>query len=107
MEKILRNLKARVGEAVASYWLTRENQTKKQKTSGRQDQGARGAVTGGAQMDGFISLVTEILQETGVDREYIFRKKCLELPGFFRPTKEWDLLVVRDGQLILALEAKS
>src|SRR5437867_7599342 len=29
------------------------------------------------------------------------------LPGFFRPTKEWDLLVVRDGELILALEAKS
>ena len=29
------------------------------------------------------------------------------MPGFFRPTKEWDLLVVRDGQLIIALEAKS
>jgi hypothetical protein len=31
----------------------------------------------------------------------------LELPGFFRPTKEWDLLVVREGQLIAAIELKS
>ncbi|MFA5354237.1 MAG: PaeR7I family type II restriction endonuclease, partial [Thermodesulfovibrionales bacterium] len=37
----------------------------------------------------------------------IFNSKHLELPGFFRPTKEWDLLVIRDGQLIAALEAKS
>jgi hypothetical protein len=29
------------------------------------------------------------------------------LPGFFRPTKEWDLLVVRDGMLLAAIEAKS
>lgn len=31
----------------------------------------------------------------------------MELPGFFRPTKKWDLLVVREGQLLVALEAKS
>jgi hypothetical protein len=31
----------------------------------------------------------------------------LELPGFFRPTKEWDLVVIRDGTLIAAIEAKS
>ncbi|MDP8274828.1 MAG: PaeR7I family type II restriction endonuclease [Candidatus Euphemobacter frigidus] len=100
-------MQARVGKAVAGYWLTRDSQTKRQKKSGRLDQGARGAVTGGAQMDGFISLLTEILQEDGVREEHIFRKRCLELPGFFRPTKEWDLLVVRDEQLIIALEAKS
>ena len=29
------------------------------------------------------------------------------MPGFFRPTKEWDLLVVRDDQLIIAVEVKS
>lgn len=36
-----------------------------------------------------------------------FFKKSLELPGYFRPTKEWDLLVVKNGQLLIALEAKS
>ena len=34
-------------------------------------------------------------------------KEALELPGFFRPTKEWDLVVVKDGTLIAAIEAKS
>lgn len=37
----------------------------------------------------------------------IFRKRSVELPGFFRPTKEWDLLVVRNRVLIAAIEAKS
>jgi Restriction endonuclease XhoI len=58
-------------------------------------------------MDGFIRLMTELILEAGVCEEYISHNTALELPGFFRPTKEWDLLVVRDAQLILALEAKS
>lgn len=107
MEKILKDLPDRVARAVAHYWLTRENQAKKQETSGRADQGLRSAVTGGAQMDGFIALMTEIIVEAGIDERCIFHKRNLELPGFFRPTKEWDLLVIRDGQLIVALEAKS
>jgi hypothetical protein len=67
----------------------------------------RGAVTGGAQMDGFIDLFTELVMRTGIPSHCIFRKKEIELPGFFRPTKEWDLLVVRDHMLIAAIEAKS
>lgn len=58
-------------------------------------------------MGGFIRLLTDLIIEAGVDKECIFQKKRLELPGYFRPTKEWDLLVVQNGQLILALEAKS
>ncbi len=107
MDKIFENLKNRVSEAVSSYWLTREGQTRRQRDSGRSDQGARAAVTGGAQMDGFMALITDLLKTAGVEERHIFRKKSLELPGFFRPTKEWDLLVIQDGQLILALEAKS
>ena len=58
-------------------------------------------------MDGFIDLFTELIQSTGMSEQYIFRKKAVELPGFFRPTKEWDLLVVKDRMLIAAIEAKS
>lgn len=107
MNDTLTNLNKRVSEAVAHYWLTRQGQAEKQAASGRADQGARSAVTGGAQMDGFINLITDLIIEAGVNKEYIFYNRYLELPGFFRPTKEWDLLVVRDGQLIIALEAKS
>lgn len=58
-------------------------------------------------MDGFISLLTAIIMDSGIEEKHIFRDKKLELPGFFRPTKEWDLLVVKNGQMILAVEAKS
>lgn len=100
-------LNRRVAKAVASYWSTRQSQSARQASSGQRDQGARSAVTGGAQMDGFINLITELIKEAGIKSGHIFYNAALELPGFFRPTKEWDLLVVRDGQLILALEAKS
>jgi hypothetical protein len=58
-------------------------------------------------MDGFIRLIADLIVEAGADPSSIFYNKHLELPGFFRPTKEWDLLMVKDDQLILALEAKS
>jgi len=58
-------------------------------------------------MAGFTGLIGELIVDAGISRGHVSYNKRLELPGFFRPTKEWDLLVVRDGQLILAIEAKS
>lgn len=105
--KKIDNLSKYLSEAIVHYWLTRQKQSQKQSTSGRADQGARSAVTGGAHMDGFINLITDLIIEAGADKSNIFHNKHLELPGFFRPTKEWDLLLVKDNQLVLALEAKS
>jgi hypothetical protein len=104
---ILRNLTERCSLAVAHYWKTRQGQRDKQKQTGKADQGLRSAVTGGAQMDGFIDLFTELITDSGISELHVFRKKAVELPGFFRPTKEWDLLVVREETLLVAIEAKS
>ena len=104
---MLDDLNARAGRAVAHYWETRATQRNKQKQTGKADQGLRSAVTGGAQMDGFIGLFTELITTTGIPVEFVFRNKDVELPGFFRPTKEWDLLVIRDNTLLAAIEAKS
>jgi len=100
-------LARRVRKAVAAYWKTRRSQARKQKLAGGADQGLRSAVTGGAQMNGFIRLFTELIVSAGVEEKFIHHSAALELPGFFRPTKKWDLLVVREGQLLVALEAKS
>ena len=105
--QILHELPQRTGRAVAHYWETRSAQRRKQEQTGKADQGFRGAVTGGAQMDGFIDLFTELMKQAGIDERFIFRKKAVELPGFFRPTKEWDLLVVKEQALIAVIEAKS
>ena len=106
-DDILRDLPNRTGRAVAHYWKTRTGQRDKQRQTGKADQGLRSAVTGGAQMDGFIDLFTDLITAAGIPEHFVFRKKAVELPGFFRPTKEWDLLVVREKTLLAAVEAKS
>ena len=107
MKADLANLDAEISLAISHFWGTRAAQANKQRNSGKLDQGARGAVTGGAQMDGFIDIITGLIRGVGVDSEHIFYKRHLDLPGYFRATKEWDLLVVRNQQLIIALEVKS
>lgn len=52
-------------------------------------------------------LVSDILCEAGVLRGSIRTRIALEMPGYFRPEKKWDLVVVEDGQLIAAMEFKS
>lgn len=107
MQTQMKNIENEVSKAVAHYWLTRKAQRDKQKKRGVSDAGLRSAVTGGAQMNGFIQLFKKLIVEGGIDSQYIYEKKALELPGFFRPTKEWDLLVIKSGHLIVAIEAKS
>jgi hypothetical protein len=101
-------LDLKLKDAVARFWASRETQAQKQGArSGVRDAGARAAVTGGSQMDGFVELVRDLLEESGVDRPVIYCERHVELPGWFRPEKKWDLLVVVDGCLIAAIEFKS
>jgi hypothetical protein len=93
-------------KAVAHYWRTLDRQSDKQKT-GDADRGARAAVTGGKQMDGFCDIVHEVLVHNDLPKASIYTRDRLELPGYFRPTKRWDMLVVHEGHLIAALEFKS
>lgn len=94
---------AQLKAAVSEFWKIRD----KQLESSRVDDNQRGAVTGGAQMNSFIKLISDIVVKAGIDESSIFCLKSLELPGFFRPTKKWDLLVVKEEELIVALETKS
>jgi Restriction endonuclease XhoI len=101
-------LDLKLKEAVARFWSSRETQAQKQGAkSGVRDAGARVAVTGGSQMDGFVELVRDLLEESGVDKPVIYCERRVELPGWFRPEKKWDLLVVVDGCLVAAIEFKS
>ncbi len=104
---ILSELPNYTREAVRFYWQTRSRQLQKQRNAGGSDQGLRSAVTGGAQMDGFIELLTKLAVEAGIDRSHVYYRDSLELPGYFRPSKRWDFLIVVKNQLVAALEAKS
>ena len=71
------------------------------------DAGNRGAVTGGKQMDGFVALLTQVASDMGVPQHCIHTKRN-QLPGFFRPTKDWDFLIVSPARkLIAVVELKS
>ena len=101
-------LDKKVKEAVRYFWSTRETQAQKQGTvSGTRDAGARTAVTGGAQMNGFIRLVSDVLHTNGVPQAHVLTSSRTELPGWFRAEKKWDLLVIADGKLLAGIEFKS
>ena len=106
-DRMIDNIDNRASEAVRHYWSMRLQQRQKQIKGSSRDQGTRGAVTGGAQMDGFVRLFVDVIVEAGIPNSCIFFKKNLQLPGFFRPTKEWDLVVIKDDMLLAAIEAKS
>ena len=102
------SLEKRLQLAVKQFWSTRDVQAKKQGgTSGSKDAGARSAVTGGAQMNGFISLVRDLLCESGLRKAHVYCEKYVEIPGWYRPEKKWDLLIVADGRLLAGIEFKS
>lgn len=95
-------------EAVQAFWGNRDKARQKQIESGKADQGERAGVTAGKNMDGFAALVIDIVRANGLERAEIHRqRRALTLPGYFRPTKLWDLLVINNGRLIAALEFKS
>lgn len=95
-------------EAVQAFWGNREAARQKQIESGKADQGERAGVTAGKNMDGFIALILDIIRANGLAHADIHQKRAvLTLPGFFRPTKLWDLLVIHKGELIAAIELKS
>jgi Restriction endonuclease XhoI len=104
----LANYEAQAREAVKAFWGNRDAARQKQIEAGKQDQGERAAVTAGKNMDGFIALVISLVEANGLTSALVQReRRVLTLPGFFRPTKLWDLLVLNEGRLVAALEFKS
>lgn len=91
-----------------AFWRNRVKASRKQAKTGATDQGERSSVTGGKNMDGFAELVIDLVKANGLGHAEIHQDRALlTLPGFFRPTKLWDLLVMHEGQLIAAIELKS
>lgn len=94
--------------AVKAFWQARADARQKQQASGKADQGERAGVTGGKNMDGFANLVIDLVRANGLAHAQICQQReVLTLPGYFRPTKLWDLLVMDRGRLIAAIEFKS
>ena len=96
-------------DAVRYFWVQRDRQA----AAARAGEGQGRNVRGGMHLDGVQSAIVTLMLEHGVSPSDIYANCALhktgklELPGYFRPTKQWDLLVVRDGRLLAAMELKA
>jgi hypothetical protein len=104
----LADYESKAQEAVKAFWGNRAAAVAKQTELGRKDQGERASVTGGKNMDGFMALIQDVILANGLRNAHMMiGRRVLTLPGYFRPTKLWDLLVINQGRLVAALELKS
>jgi hypothetical protein len=97
----------RVSSAVKRYWKGRGGQSKKQGKRGVADTGTRGEVTGGQHLNGVLTVLVDIARSAGFGSDEIKLNLGIELPGFYRPQKKWDMIVVRGTRLCAAVELKS
>jgi type II restriction enzyme len=92
---------------VQLFWEGRDLQHRKQFESGTVDAGTRGAVTGGQHLNALQQAVAELFRS---DPDLELDVRCeghLTLPGYYRRSKNWDLVVLYRGALVAAVEFKS
>lgn len=75
--------------------------------SGVKDTGNRAAVTGGKQMDLMQAVVADLWMSDPEIHLEVRTTGHNDLPAYFRPSKNWDLVVLYRGALIAAMEFKS
>ncbi|MEQ3762746.1 MAG: PaeR7I family type II restriction endonuclease [Alcanivorax sp.] len=81
----------RVSEAVKSFWRVRE----------------RDGVRSGKTLDAFVELLTWVVHSHGLPEAVVLTGRKAQLPGFFRPAKSWDVIIMDNETLIAAIELKS
>jgi len=96
----------RLQSAVKLFWQTREDARTRNTGSARPNAGSRGSVTAGKHLDGFLDLITAIVVANGLKATDVKTRACT-LPGYFRATKDWDVLVMHKGVLVAVIELKS
>ncbi len=91
----LANYEKKTKDAIKAFWGNRERAVERQIELGKIDQGERAGVTGGKNLDGFITLILALVKANGLAHADIHQSRALvTLPGYFRPTKLWDLVVI-------------
>ena len=99
----MRDYQSFFAEAVEYFWSRRASGVAEERADYA---GRRSEVVGGKHLDGFLIALTNLLVSEGVAREHIFTKGTA-IPGFFRVCKDWDMVVIRDRQLLAAIEIKA
>ena len=74
-------LEKRLRAAIRHFWKWSDSQALRQGgTTGMKDTGARSAVTGGAQMNGFVGRVRDLLCESRLNKTEVYCENSIEVP---------------------------
>jgi hypothetical protein len=87
----LKDYEKLVETAVNSFWATRQSS----------------GVRGGKTLDGFIDVFQWVVRNNGMPNATFLLGRKAQVPGFFRVSKLWDLLVLDGDVLVAAIELKS
>jgi hypothetical protein len=92
--------------AVRAYWDARQDQLAASAIGGAVGAGSAGSVRGGRHFNAVTALLARFFLDVGYPPEAILTRQS-QLPGYYRPQKQWDLLVVHNDTLVAAFELKS
>ncbi len=93
--------------AIFKIWQKRSEQATAQVARGVVDAGNRGSVTGGNHLDALTKVIEQTLLDAGLKEFEVKTKSALEIPGYYRATKKWDIVAIHNGVLVAAIELKS
>lgn len=94
--------------ALLQMYTNLDEAGKKQVERGDADRGARSQVTGGKHLDCVAAAIkSDLIDMDYNSTEVRYKDECLRLPGWYRPSKDWDLLAFDRGNLLAVLELKS
>lgn len=96
--------------AIAAYWALKKKQRAAAESILSTAEGTSKAVRGGGHFNPVVNLLARFFTEAGYPLSSIGagqRSASTILPGYYRPTKAWDLVVVHNDILVAAIELKA
>jgi len=96
-------------DAVAAYWGVKDTQNEKSTLKGAVGAGTAGKVRSGQHFDPIAKLIRKIFLDAKFPASSvrITVSDRLELPGYYRAQKRWDVVVTYEDTLVAAFELKA
>ena len=97
-----------IEDAILEMYRMIDQAAMAQRSSGDADRGRRSGITSGKHLDQLTQIIRNDLISGGFKPDEIYSSGIdCKLPGWFRPTKNWDLIALDDSDLVCAVELKS
>jgi hypothetical protein len=94
--------------AIKAYWAFKDHQLAAAQALQSTAEGSAKAVRGGRHFEPIVKLLASFFTDAGYPVSSIHaRGHATILPAYFRPTKNWDLVVVHRNVLVAAFELKA